>query len=318
MTLSEIYEEGARVIEEKGAQQRLRGVETEYVLRHNEEVFSKYRFVQRAINSIQISTNTALLDVKLETPIVMSSITGVIPQIRPDGFVVVARALKAVGSMMSVGSPIAGIRDLVDVGVPIIQTVKPWADRSLVMKQVMEAQEAGVTWVGIEVDAGQGTKVLDHEVGKDFFPLSVDELKEIRQKVTRPLLLKGILSPWDAERALEIGADVIIVSNHGAHTIDFLPHPLEVMGEITSVIRGRIPIIVDGGFRRGTDVLKGLAVGAKAIGILRPILYGLAAGGEEGAKAVVQEMTRELVRVMTMTGVRDADSAHQGILLHDG
>ena len=108
---------------------------------------------------------------------------------------------------------------------------------------------------------------------------------------------------------------MIVVSNHGAHTIDYLPHPLEVMDEIVRVIAGQIPIIVDGGFRRGTDVLKGLAFGAQAVGLGRPILYGLAADGEEGVKTVIREMAEELKRAMTMTGVKSPVSAHKGIIL---
>ena len=145
--------------------------------------------------------------------------------------------------------------------------------------------------------------------------MSSSELKEIKQRISRPLILKGVLSPWDANKALEAGADVIVVSNHGAHTIDYLPHPLEVMDEIVRVIAGQIPIIVDGGFRRGTDVLKGLAFGAQAVGLGRPILYGLAAAGEEGVKTVISEMADELRRTMTMTGVENPSNAHKGIIL---
>jgi isopentenyl diphosphate isomerase/L-lactate dehydrogenase-like FMN-dependent dehydrogenase len=183
------------------------------------------------------------------------------------------------------------------------------------MELISRAESAGVTWVGIEVDAGQGTKVLDRQRVRDCAPMSVSELKEVKKNVSRPLVLKGILSQWDAERALEVGADVIVVSNHGAHTVDYLPHPFEVLDEITRVVANRIPIIVDGGFRRGTDVLKGLALGAQAIGMGRPILYGLAAGGEEGVKTVIIEIAEELRRAMTMTGVSNPASADRGIIL---
>lgn len=140
---------------------------------------------------------------------------------------------------------------------------------------------AGVAWVGLEVDAGQGTKILDRQVSKDCSPMSVDELKEMKKRVSMPFVLKGILSPWDAERALEVGADAIVVSNHGAHNIDYLPHPLEAMDDIVKVIAGQIPIIVDCGFRRGTDVLQGLALSAQTTGLGRPILYGFGRGWGE-------------------------------------
>ena len=116
----------------------------------------------------------------------------------------------------------------------------------------------------------------------------------------------------------DVSCDVIIVSNHGAHTIDYLPHPFDVMDEIKDVVGDKIPIIMDGGFRRGTDVLKGLAFGAQAIGLGRPILLSLAAEGEEGVKFLITEMAAELKEAMIMTGVKDPNSAHKGILLQSG
>lgn len=311
MELDEIYRKGTEAMEAKGLSHNLEGVETDFVLRHNEEIFTQYMFSQKAINSIEVTTGTRLLDVELQAPIIMSSMTSPIPQIEDDGLLKVARALKEAGSMMSLGTPIpSNLKEIVEVGVPVIQTVKPFTDRSIVMDWISRAEDAGVTWVGIEVDAGLGTRRVS-----GCSPMSADELKEIKQRISRPLILKGILSPWDAEKALEVGADVIVVSNHGAHTIDYLPHPLDVMDEIVSVIAGKIPVIMDGGFRRGSDVLKGLAFGAQAIGLGRPILLGLAADGEEGVKAVITQMAAELWRVMTMTGVKDPASAHRGILL---
>ncbi len=316
MLLSEIYQKGAEILEGKKLGFNLRGVETEFVLRNNEEIFKRYKFRQQAINSVEVSTETKLLDVELKVPIIMSSITSPIPQIQENGLLKVARALKETGSMMWLGSPIpSNLEELIEVGVPLVQTVKPYADRSKLMGIISQAEIAGVTWVGIEVDAGQGTKIMDRLMVTDCSPMSVDELKEIKQKVSRPLVLKGILSAGDAEKALEVGADVIVVSNHGAHTIDYLPHPLEVLEEIVKVVANQIPVIVDGGFRRGTDVLKGLAFGAQAVGIGRPILYGLAAGDEEGVKAVISEIAEELRRTMTMTGIKDPSSAHKGIIL---
>jgi len=316
MTLSEIYQKGAEILESKKLGINLRGVETEFVLKHNEEIFARYLFLQQAIDSVEATTKTKLLDIELQVPIVMSSITAPIPQIQENGLLKVARALKEIGSMMLTGSPMpANLKELVEVGVPLAQTFKPHADRNKLMKMIAEAEAAGVAWIGIEIDAGAGTKIQDKQMVTGCSPMSVSELKEIKQMISRPLILKGVLSPWDADKALEAGADVIVVSNHGAHTIDYLPHPLEVMDGIVKEIAGQIPIIVDGGFRRGTDVLKGLAFGAQAVGVGRPILYGLAAAGQEGVKTVITEMAKELRRTMTMTGVKDPNSAHKGIIL---
>lgn len=317
MTLREIYERGSEILEERGGFQSfsLRGVETESVLKNNEEVFRRFKFKQRAIGSVTAITETRLLDVTLQVPIVMSSITSPIDQIEDDGLLKVARALNETGSMMFTGSPApTNLMELVNVGVPIVQTIKPYSDREKLLESLLHAEAAGVTWVGIEVDAGEGTKILDHHVVRNCSPISVEEIKEIKRRLSKPLVLKGILSTWDAKNAMEAGADVIVVSNHGGHTIDYLPHPLEVLDEMTEVISNRIPIIADGGFRRGTDVLKGLAFGAQAIGIGRPILYGLAADGEKGVKTVISKMAEELRRTMTMTGVEKPGSTHRGII----
>ena len=117
-----------------------------------------------------------------------------------------------------------------------------------------------------------------------------------------------------AERALEAGADLVVISNHGVHTLDYLPHPFEVMEEIISIVRGRASVVVDSGFRRGTDVLKGLAMGADAVGLGRPIIWALAANGEDGVRELIEGMKAELVRIMTMTGIEEPAQAHRGIL----
>ena len=182
---------------------------------------------------------------------------------------------------------------------------------------IEEIQKAGVQWVGIEIDSGQGTKVKDQQMAKDCTPLRSEELREIRRVVDRPLIFKGILSATDAVKAVEAGADAIVVSNHGAHTLDYLPHPIQVMDEITAVVQKRVEIIIDGGFRRGSDVLKGLAFGASLVGLGRPILYGLAADGWQGVRDVIQGMTQELKRLMTMTNIPHPRRAGKHILIRD-
>ncbi len=317
MKLNDLYQKGAAVLTEKKLDFMLKGVETEFVLEHNAAMLAQYTFLQRAINTIQeVSTRSTVLNVELETPVIMSSMNAPIPQIADNGLVITARALKKTGSMMWTGSPIpTNLEEIVKTGVPVCQTVKPLRDRKALKEKLIEIEKTGVTWIGIEVDAGQCTKVLDTMMTKDCFPVSVSELKELKAAVSIPFVLKGILSAWDAEKALEAEADLIVISNHGAHTLDYLPHPFEVIEEINAVINGRIPIIVDSGFRRGSDVLKGLAMGAAAVGIARPVLWALAADGEEGVASLITELTEELKRYMTMTGIEQPKEAHPSILL---
>ena len=149
------------------------------------------------------------------------------------------------------------------------------------------------------------------------YPLSLKELQDIRNRVSGPLILKGILSHWDALKALDAGADGIVVTNHGAHTIDYLPHPLQVMDDIVSAVGGKMTIIVECGFRRGSDVLKGLAFGADLVGIGRPVLYGLAAAGREGVRDVVIGLSGELKRIMSMVGANQPGDIRRDVLIED-
>jgi isopentenyl diphosphate isomerase/L-lactate dehydrogenase-like FMN-dependent dehydrogenase len=193
--------------------------------------------------------------------------------------------------------------------------VKPFADRDKVHATLDQVIEQGVTWVGIEVDAGMGTKVGDREMGIDCSPLSGKDIETIKKRVPIPLVCKGILSREDAEKCVDAGVDIVFVSNHGGHTLDYLPHPFQVMDEIVEVTKGKAEIIVDGGVRRGSDVLKGLAFGASLVGLGRPILYALAAGGEEGITDLIGGITRELVRLMSMVGIPHPGDATRGILI---
>jgi L-lactate dehydrogenase (cytochrome) len=128
-----------------------------------------------------------------------------------------------------------------------------------------------------------------------------------------PFAVKGILTVDDAERALAIGASCLIVSNHGGRQLDHVPSPIEVLPEIAAAVGGRAEIILDGGVRRGTDILKALALGARACMSGRCYLYGLGAGGEAGVDKALQIMRGELERDMALLGtptIGDIGSQH--------
>ena len=129
-----------------------------------------------------------------------------------------------------------------------------------------------------------------------------------------PVLLKGILDADDAKQAVDSGASGIIVSNHGARNLDTVPATITALPRITEVVSGRIPVIDDGGIRRGTDVLKALAYGASAVGIGRPYLYGLAVGGSAGVAHVVDILKTELEMAMALTGRTTIPAIDRGVL----
>lgn len=129
-----------------------------------------------------------------------------------------------------------------------------------------------------------------------------DDIAWIRQFWHGKLLIKGVLSAGDAERALALGCDGIVLSNHGGRQLDYCVAAIEVLPEVAAAVRGRLPIVVDGGFRRGTDIAKALALGAEAVMLGRPMLYGLAAGGEAGVARALEMLCTETDRVLGMLG----------------
>ncbi|MCK5417645.1 MAG: alpha-hydroxy-acid oxidizing protein, partial [Desulfobacterales bacterium] len=263
-------------------------------------------------------TACRVLGVELATPVIMSAMTMPIPAITENGLMDVAEALKKAGSLMWTGTPIPkNLKKLAAVGVPVVANAKPLRDRDQMFQCLEDIQQAGVTWVGIETDAGQGTKVHDKQVASDCTPLSLKELKDIRKKVSCPLICKGVLSRRDAEKCAEAGADGMVVSNHGAHTLDYLPHALQVLEEIVEAVGGKTILIADGGFRRGSDVIKGLAFGASLIGLGRPILYGLAAEGREGVREIINQITEEMQRIMSLIGAKEPGKLTRDMLIED-
>lgn len=129
-----------------------------------------------------------------------------------------------------------------------------------------------------------------------------------------PVWLKGVINPDDAVRAATTGIAGVIVSNHGARNLDTLPSTAEALPRVAEKVQGRIPLLVDGGIRRGTDVLKALALGAKAVLIGRPYLHGLAICGAEGVARVVEILRDELKAVMALTGRRSIAEIDRSVL----
>jgi len=130
------------------------------------------------------------------------------------------------------------------------------------------------------------------------------DLEWLRGVTRLPILLKGILAPEDALRAADAGADGVIVSNHGGRTLDGVPATLDALPAVVQALAGRIPVLMDGGIRRGTDIFKALALGAAAVLVGRPMIYGLAAAGAGGVAHVLHLLRSELEIAMTLSGCK--------------
>jgi (S)-mandelate dehydrogenase len=129
-----------------------------------------------------------------------------------------------------------------------------------------------------------------------------DDINFIREHWQGKLLLKGVLSVSDAERAAALGCDGLVISNHGGRQLDYCIAPIEVLPEIVAAVGTRLAVLVDGGFRRGSDVVKALALGAQAVMLGRATLYGLIAGGEPGVERALAILTSEIDRVLGQLG----------------
>ena len=147
---------------------------------------------------------------------------------------------------------------------------------------------------------GSPTSKLRYESG-----LSWDDVAWIRERAPGvPFVMKGVLTAEDAELAVNAGVDAIIVSNHGGRQLDRSPAGLTALPEVVDAVAGRVPVLMDGGVRRGTDVLTAIALGAAAVLVGRPLVWGLAVDGEDGVANVLNLLRAEFENVMTLTGCR--------------
>src|SRR5438270_11314335 len=140
------------------------------------------------------------------------------------------------------------------------------------------------------------------------------DLEWLRSVAGVPVILKGVLAAEDGKRAVDYGVDGVIVSNHGGRNLDTVPATIDALPRVVEAVAGRIPVMLDSGIRRGTDVLMALALGAKAVFIGRPYIYGLTLGGAKGVERVISILRDELERAMALTGRRSVGDIDATVL----
>ena len=182
-----------------------------------------------------------------------------------------------------------------------IPAIKPW-NREFVFEKIDYLNERNIFAVAMDVD-GAGLPFLK-KYNPNAGPKSVEEMKEIIRHAKMPFMIKGIMTPAGAEKAVEAGAAAIVVSNHGGRVQGACPSTAEVLPSIVKAVKGKVTIFVDGGIRSGTDVFKALALGADAVLIGRPILPMIYAAGEEGFRTYMSQIAEQLKDTMTMCGAR--------------
>ncbi len=193
-------------------------------------------------------------------------------------------------------------------GIPFI---KPWEDEEL-LRKLERVLATGVSFVGVDIDAA-GLVTL-RKMGRPVSPRSAKALRLIRDRVPVPFILKGIMTPDQARLAVDSGVDAIVVSNHGGRVLDGTPGTAEVLPAIARAVGHLIPVLVDGGVRSGGDVLKMLALGARAVLIGRPFSIAAIGGLQPGVEQYLDTLTLELRQAMVMTGTASCRAVSSDIL----
>jgi len=320
------------------------GAGEERTLAANLEAFDRIRLRPRALTGVvQPGTSTRILGRTWTAPVAIAPMA-YHTLAHPEGELATARAAGAAG-VPFVASTFAGrtFEEIAAVaGSPLWLQVYCFRDRSTTQWLIESAERAGFEALVLTVDAphlgrrlrdvrndfrlppgiepanlvGAGFSSPDGHALAEFDPvLDWSVVDWLRSVSSLPILLKGILTASDARRALDAGADGIVVSNHGGRQLDGAPATLEVLPEIIAAVAGNnCPVLLDGGIRRGGDVLASLALGADAVFLGRPVLHGLTAGGCEGVARVLGIIFDELTDAMTLTGTRSVADAGPGLV----
>jgi len=168
--------------------------------------------------------------------------------------------------------------------------------------------------IGLEMQAKNATAIAS-SVGRSYDPsFDWEALKKIRDQWPRKLIVKGVLHPQDADQLVTMGCDAIVVSNHGGRQLDGAVATLDALPDVVREVNGRIPVLLDGGIRRGSDIFKAIALGASGTLVGRATLYGAISGGEEGAQRAITILRDELVRTMQLSGTQAVSEIHSELL----
>ncbi|AVX20193.1 FMN-dependent dehydrogenase, includes L-lactate dehydrogenase and type II isopentenyl diphosphate isomerase [Carboxydocella sporoproducens DSM 16521] len=299
------------------------GLGTGSAFRANLAALAAYRFNMRTIHEVkEPDTTLELWGEKLALPVLAAPMTGT-PynmggQLTEEEFIeyIIAGSLQAgtLGMSGDGADPTmydSGLKAIARHQGKGIAIIKPRAQEEII-KRIRQAEAAGALAVGVDIDgAGLITMALK---GQPVGPKTLAEIKELVQATTLPFILKGIMTPEEAELAVEAGAKAIVVSNHGGRVLDFTPGAAEVLPEIASRVKGKVLIFADGGVRSGADVLKLLALGADAVLVGRPLVVGAFGGGQEGVAFLLNKMKGELVQTMLLTGTASVKNVKREIL----
>ena len=286
----------------------------------NEAAFQRLVLQQKVGIDVQkIDTQIELLGRALPHPIFLSPASEH-GRLNPEGEKATARGAGAAKALMIVSTfATEKVEDIAKAATgPLWHATYLFKDKAHTKDLLQRAEASGYEAIVVPIDTpvsgardreernyrfkGQATSFQTYPVDYYRYPVTWADIEWYGTQTKLPLVVKGILDPADAGTAIKLGVKAILVSNHGGRNLDTVPPTIDVLPAIVDRVAGRIPVLVDGGIRRGTDVLKALACGAVAVGIGRPYLYGLAVKGPEGVTGVVNILRNELEMAMASAG----------------
>lgn len=297
------------------------GAGDEISLRRNVESLTRWQLLPRVLRDVSaVDTGTTLLGTPVAMPVGLAP-AALQRHAHPDGELASSRAAARANVLFCLSTWSACSLEEVALGSigPRWFQLYVTGDRGFIKELVLRAASTGYQAIVLTVDYPV-SGYRDRDLQNRFVPLSPftelsvaavhdarltwEDLDWVSGLADLPLVLKGILTPEDARLAVEHGASAIVASNHGGRQLDRSPAPTEVLGEIVAAVGPGVEVYVDGGFRRGSDVIVALALGARGVFIGRPYLYALAAGGEVGVGRALSLMQTELENAMALLGVR--------------
>jgi 4-hydroxymandelate oxidase len=318
------------------------GAEDEATLEANREAFRRWRFEFKVLASAdEPRLSTTVLGQPVSMPIQLAP-TATQCMAHPQGELAAARAASTAGVIYCLSTlSTVSLEEVAQAGGPRWFQLYVYRDRSITRELVERAGAAGYSAIVVTVDTpllgrrerdfrnafalpsdmhyanlegalsrtGSG-RVGQSELARYFndlldHGLSFKDLEWLASITRLPVLVKGVVRPDDAVRCVDHGAAGIIVSNHGGRQLDYSVASLDALPGVVEAVRGRnVPVLVDGGVRRGTDVIKALCLGASSVLIGRPYLWGLAVGGQEGVASVLQLLRDELAISLSLLGAK--------------
>lgn len=299
------------------------GIGTGASFRANFEALARHTFNMRLVHDItEPDTTGELLGIKLSIPVLAAPIGGVSfnmggKRTENEYITAIIEGCRKGGIIGCTGDGVpsfiheAAFEAIAAANGHGIAFIKPWEDAELYEK-LEKARAAGASIVGMDIDAA-GLITL-RKMGRPVSPRPLEKLREIIVRSGAKFIVKGIMTPQDARLAFEAGAHAIVVSNHGGRVLDHTPGTADVLPEICSELKGKIPIIADGAIRTGADVLKMIALGADAVMIGRPFSIAAMGGLAEGVQSYIESLRTELMQAMVMTATRSLKALPAGLL----